>query len=177
MSEDQAEETPEGTQPQSNQLPPEQGDAAVPASAPVVIAAAPLPFFFKRRRLLLILALLIVLGGTVGGFVYLGLSHSSRSAVDNRHGLPGDIPLPANSTFINVDHSGTLQDWLYTIPITPDEVNSFYDAQLPGNGWTLISTGGNGKHSVLAAMKGDRNLAVASSTQQAGGVLLEIRLY
>ena len=77
---------------------------------------------------MLVVALVALLGGGVGSFFL----------VQNllRHGLPTDIPLPDNATFVRMTQRSTDTEWVYTVePTTMDKMLAFYEKELPAQGW------------------------------------------
>lgn len=82
----------------------------------------------------------VVIGGGVGGFFLV------RSLL--RHGLPDDIPLPDHTNFSS-SHQGSYNDpnygtgtygqWFFTVSDTTfEQIATFYQSQLPSNGWQHV---------------------------------------
>lgn len=81
----------------------------------------------KGMMFSLVLAGMLVLasGGAIGIHIY------------NRHGLPGDVPLPDHVTFYAHISDSESDIWFWTVasPETPDALFTFYQQALLENGW------------------------------------------
>lgn|GEM_PF-3947596 len=87
---------------------------------------------------------LVLVGGAAGFFVLGG-----HNLFVDRHGMPGNVPLPNGATFklmqnMNEGSGITAQDWYWTVasPNNSTTLESFYQSNLASNGWTHIETGG-----------------------------------
>jgi hypothetical protein len=65
-------------------------------------------------------------------------------SVDRASGLPGEVPLPAQSTFVKQTQPGcstcTGQSWYFTVASAqPQQIASFYTEQLPKQGWQEVT--------------------------------------
>lgn len=139
-------------------LPGQPGAAGVPPGA-----GAPSPRQGLSRALLAIIVLAGLLTVAIPGFLVFG-GHGSSLFTD-RHGLPGNVPLPSGATFQFMDQDGTSSttgDWYWTVasPNTSDALRSFYQGNLNSNGWTVSKTlGSNGDYEFLAC-QGNQSLDV-----------------
>jgi hypothetical protein len=93
----------------------------------------------SRRRITVALVDLAVLGA----LLMLATSCSLVSA-DHASDLPGNVPLPAQSTFVKQTQPGcstcTGQSWYFKVASTqPQEVARFYTAQLAPRGWREVT--------------------------------------
>lgn len=160
--------------------------------------------FLTGRIALLLLAALIVGGAAACGQTSPAASASTptRAAAPttptlDRHGLPANIPLPNGVTFVRMltvtKTSGeTDNEWLWTVasPNDPPAVQSFYQNNLPTNGWTNLQSGPNStgalvvggcqNGAILGALietaipVGDNQGNVTTVTAPAGGSALEL---
>ena len=144
-------------------LPGQPGAAGVPPGA-----GAPSPRQGLSRALLAIIVLAGLLTVAIPGFLVFG-GHGSSLFTD-RHGLPGNVPLPNGATFTFTynlsDSSGAGNDWYWTVagPNDPATIQQFYQSTLPNNGWTHIQTrGSNGDYEVTGC-QGNQGIYVAMST-------------
>jgi hypothetical protein len=165
------------------------GLAPTTSGAPALGSQLPAQFppaaEFPRRRsflskpagkIALLFLVIAVLGGGVGVFFILRGLGSSPAA-----DLPSDVPLPANSTFVKkVD-----QTWYYTVAdTTPQQVQDFYQTQLPNKGWQEPNILGNAAGTALFACKSDQEVKIVSDASTSlggvappgGGVVLKIVL-
>ena len=114
----------------------------------------------KLVALVLVLVVLVG-GGAAAWFLYLSPSHSNSPLFD-RHGLPSNVPLPNNLTFVtNTSYSATnsrtnvtatLDEWGWKAAgINAAAIAQFYRDQMAGQGWTSIrsQTAQNGDQEVI----------------------------
>jgi hypothetical protein len=159
----------------------------------------------KRSKLwiiIAIIALVVIGGGAASGFLILHKGNTSTQQTPgvtvDRHGLPGNVPLPNGVAFQLQDSrqftqaglgTASIAQWLWTVarPNDPAALSTYYQNQLPGKGWSGIknSTGSNNTTQVLGCQSTQALLAQASLTYQAngntitapsGGSLLELDL-
>lgn len=127
-------------------------------------------------KIALFFLVIVVVGGGVGVFfIVRGLGAT------NAANLPGDVPLPANSTFVKkVD-----QTWYYTVANTTlQQVQDFYTAQLSQKGWPEPNILGSTGSLVLISCKtnqeikvvGDASTPLGGVAPPSGGVVLKIVL-
>jgi hypothetical protein len=122
-----------------------QGQFGPAGYAPAAVTPAP-----KKRKTGLIVAILVavvVIGGGVAGFLY--LRGNPSSPFFDRHNLPGNVPLPSNSSFVSMKtvtdneegFSFVFNEWIWTVSNSaPANVQQFYTTQLPSNGWGNVRT-------------------------------------
>ncbi len=127
------------------------------------------------RALLAVIVLAGLLTVVIPGFFVFG-GHGS-SLLTDRHGLPGDVPLPNGVTFVLTDNVGAAgapaQEWAWTVasPNDSTSVRTFYQSNLPSNGWRVSKTlGSDGDYNVIGC-KGSQAVFVAmnNTTLQVGG--------
>jgi hypothetical protein len=100
----------------------------------------------------------------------------------------GDIPLPQNSSAPQRGQSATSggQDWIYTVAnTTARDIEGFYKAALPQDGWTgydaAFATANGGESVTITAQKVGKKLEITAGpgqvqnvTAPSGGVSLDI---
>jgi hypothetical protein len=112
--------------------------------------------------------LLMVVGVSAFGIYYYPMLCSAQQ----RNNLPSDIPLPCGITFqdhLNRSASGTTgpgsEEWVYSVDSqTPAQIFSFYQNNLPGNGWKLPAVLQNAGKSETAACQGQTAALIAGRT-------------
>jgi hypothetical protein len=183
--------SPPGYPPAQTLIQPQQASAA--GYPPVAIASASPKGL--SRKLLAIILIAAVLTVAVPGFFILNTGHGANLFMD-RHGLPGNVPLPSGATFKLMkdesDTSGAAKAWYWTVesPNTPDVLRTFYQSNLSSNGWSNILsrgsdgdyevTGCNGNQALYVAMNASLSVYEAqgsdpsSITGPAGGSALDI---
>ena len=132
-------------------------------------------------KLVLAALLVVIIGGGVGGFFL------ARGLL--RHGLPDDIPLPDHSSLVSQQQSSsndplygtfTAQQWSFTVSDTPiKQVATFYQSQLPSNGWQHVLGGPVSCCIEITADKDGnppRDYLVITVQQQDATILLDIDL-
>jgi hypothetical protein len=138
----------------------------------------------SRRRIILALANLAVLGALLMLATGCGLV-----SVDRASGLPGEVPLPAQSEFVKQTQPGcstcTGQSWYFTVATTqPQQIASFYAEQLPKQGWQEVTCQlYSPEHAHCLAYDNHRVLTIMGVSQPLveiapprGGVVLAITL-
>src|ERR1051326_3768332 len=96
-----------------------------------------------------VLVLLVLIGGGFAAWkFYLDPTLCNSSPLFDRHGQPGNVPLPGSCHFSAVrplsDNGQNLGDvWFWTVesPNDPATLKTFYATHLPGDGWTQKSVG------------------------------------
>jgi hypothetical protein len=149
-----------------------------PAQFPPASEFPKRPGFFSKPagKIALLFLAIVVIGGGVGVFfIVRGLGAST--AAD----LPSTVPLPANSTFVKkVD-----QTWYYTVAnMTAQQVQDFYQTQLPQKGWPEPNILGSTGSTVIISCKSDQEIEIVSDASASlggvsppgGGVVLKIVL-
>jgi hypothetical protein len=136
-----------------------------------------------RRRVALALIGLGVLGALLLG------GRWSLMTTGLTRGLPSEVPLPAQSTFIKRTQpectNCTGQSWYYTVGSTqPQQIADFYNGQLSARGWQEVGCQlyspehahclAHNNHLVLTVMGDSRPLF--NITPPRGGVMLAIVL-
>lgn len=127
-------------------------------------------------KIVLVVLVLLVIGGGVGVFfIVRGLGASTAA------GLPSNIPLPTNSTFVKkVD-----QTWYYTVAnTTSQQIQDFYLTQLPQKGWSEPNILGSTGSTVVISCKSNQEIIIVSDASASlggvappgGGVVLKIVL-
>ncbi len=165
--------TPAGQQPYG---PPAQQPPPGPPGAPYAgsrqgksVQAAPLGYFDEpppKRSFwrsftgvsLIIFLLLMVVGVSAFGIYF----YPQLCSAQQRNGLPQDIPLPCGVTFqahLDRSASGTTGpgslEWAYTVDgQSPAQIATFYQNNLPGDGWTLPSSIQDPQDHAIAACQG-----------------------
>jgi len=147
-------------------------------------STAPAPLVRYRRRIVLALVKRVALGA----LLVLGTGCGVVSA-DPAPGLPNETPLPAHSAFVRQTPPGcstcTGQSWFFTVASTqPQQIASFYAAQLPNRGWREVSCQlYSPEHAHCLARDNRRVLTVMGVSQPLfeiapprGGVVLAITL-
>lgn len=144
--------------------PAQPGYGGYPPGQPGPAGYAPAAFAPPSKKggsgklIAIILIVVVVLGGAIGGFFYLrGHTTSPSSPLFDRHGLPGNVPLPDGVTFklqqTVTSQQGEVDDeWFWTVdsPNDPATVQKFYQSNLPSNGWTHVQTlGSSSEHIVI----------------------------
>jgi hypothetical protein len=136
------------------------------------------PFFTTTiGKIALLFLLIAVIGGGIGGFfIVRGITSNNTTAT-----APDNVPLPTNSALVKqVD-----QTWYYTIAsTTPQQVQDFYQAQLPKKGWSAPNILGNAAGTALFACQGSKEVKIVSDAASplggvappSGGVVLKIIL-
>jgi hypothetical protein len=79
----------------------------------------------------------------VGAVLLLG-SGCGEASANRASGLPSEVPLPAQSSFVKQPQhecsTCAAQSWYFTVAsIQPSQIASFYTAQLPNRGWQEVS--------------------------------------
>src|SRR5579883_705011 len=120
------------------------------SSQPQGSAASALTFQPARRATRMLLAALIAVVLIVGiaGVVFFahksGVPAVQATPTIDRHGLQTNVPLPDRFTFkaraTNTSGNTPIDEWFWTVasPDDPATVKTFYQKQLPNNGWTHI---------------------------------------
>jgi hypothetical protein len=154
----------------------QRGDTSSgPGSAATAVAARP-----KKGRAGKIIALALVLlvlgGGGAAWFLYLSPSHVDSPLFD-RHGLPGNVPLPDGTSFAGLRQTAGASDPQTRAPISADfwgwtvsgsdaaAVQTFYHDNLPEHGWTNVKFSNDseqGKMGITACQSGQVLSIVAS---------------
>ncbi len=155
---------------------PAPGQPAYPGGyAPV--AAPPQKRGGAGRAIILLLVLIVLVGGGAAAwFLYLSPGHAGSPLFD-RHGLPGNVPLPDGVSYANLDKTYTstqdnvtisAQAWGWTVSgSNATSVQSFYETNLPKNGWTKVKTfnGDNGEKDVYACQSNQVLITGASDSK------------
>ncbi len=134
---------------------------------------------YKRWRIspgkLIALGLVLSVITAVAWVAFLSPSpgHTS-SPFFNRHGLPGDVPLPTGATYFGQvstsspaigapDITVTLATWYWTVPSPQDpiSVSQFYQDHLPSSGWKIKK---NEDGSMFSACQGNQFMTVGIGT-------------
>jgi hypothetical protein len=127
-------------------------------------------FWRSLGGLSLIIFLLLLVVGVSAFAIYF---YPTLCSVGSRNGLRNDIPLPCGITFqdhLNRSASGTTgagsEEWVYSVDgQTPAQLKSFYQANLPSNGWAIPPAAQNSQVSsgALLACKAPTLAIIAGS--------------
>lgn len=152
-------------QPQPPAMPgyPLPGQLGAAGYAPV--AAAPRPWQGVSKKLLAVIVIAAVLTIGVPGYFIFG-GHVGSSLFVDRHGMPGNIPLPSGATFkVSTGVSGT-KEWYWTVesPNTPTALRDFYQSNLSSNGWTKIQTDGDASDYDVSGCQSNQLVFVSMAT-------------
>lgn len=152
-------------QPQQPAMPgyPLPGQPGAAGHAPV--AAAPRPWQGVSKKLLAVIVIAAVLALGIPGYFIFG-GHGGSSLFVDRHGMPGNIPLPSGATFkVSTDVSGT-KEWYWAVdsPNTPTALRDFYQSNLSSNGWTNIQTDGDASDYDVSGCQGNQLVFVSMAT-------------
>lgn len=114
----------------------------------------------RGKVLLAVVVVVLVAAGAGAAFV---LPRVTSQPVDIRHGLPGAIPLPANTTFVKqltTDITVPVADasvpkapsWYFTVgKTTVEAMSGFYQGRLGGPNWRLAGHGERSENFVMTA--------------------------
>ena len=168
-----------------------QHQTAAPGQARQTAPAVPVPAPPRRQmRGCLFLLLLYLLAALIGSGVAFGVyflkgalptsaapgipaPSASPTYVVDRHGLPNNVPLPADAVFQlqqtrHLTPKGQAPipytQWYWTLPSpnTPTAVQQFYLAQLPQQGWTASQQPSQGRRQEVGACQGTQLLIIAA---------------
>src|SRR6185437_3351695 len=127
--------------------------------------------------IILILVLVVLIGGgSAAWFLFLNPGHPGSPLFD-RHGLPGNVPLPNGVSFSGLkktytssqDNTNISADaWGWTVSgSNAAAVQKFYEDNLASNGWTKIHplNGDNGEKDVYACQSNQVLITGASDTK------------
>jgi hypothetical protein len=141
------------------------------------------------RWLVVALIVVVALGALFGGFEYLASSHSALAGVCGqlsfmRHGLPCDIPLPADVGFRFTTKDTTADGnpytgWTFTTAQSSDAIKQLYIQGLHADGWPCATAAQLGSTLAIAGFhKADRANSVVEVIfdPQATGTTLAILL-
>jgi hypothetical protein len=101
----------------------------------------------KQWLAVIVIAALITLA--VPGYLVFGGSGGGGNLFVDRHGLPGNVPLPDGVTFKAVedesDSGGAAKEWYWLVasPNDATALRNFYQSNLPKNGWPNLQTRGS----------------------------------
>ena len=108
----------------------------------------------KQWLAVIVVAALVTLA-VPGYLVFGGHGGSGGNPFVDRHGLPGNVPLPDGVTFKAVedasDSGGTAKEWYWLVasPNDATALRNFYQSNLPKNGWShLVTRGSEGDYEV-----------------------------
>ncbi len=124
----------------------------------------------------------------LGAVLLLGSGCGAVSA-DHASGLPAEVPLPAQSTFVKQTQPGCStcsgQSWYFKVASTqPQQVASFYTAQLAPRGWREVNCQLYSPEHAHCLARDDRDVLTIMGVSQPlfaiapprGGVVLAITL-
>jgi hypothetical protein len=148
------------------------------------LPTAPTAHVRSRRRIIVALVDLAVLGALLMLATECGLVSADRAS-----GLPGEVPLPTQSTFVKQTQPAcstcTGQTWYFKVASTqPQQVASFYTTRLASKGWREVSCQLYSPEHAHCLARDDRDVLTIMGVSQPlfaiapprGGVVLAITL-